>query len=775
MKYALALALLITSQSSMASPSFGFGNMLKAAQCARSADCNMSDFEPEAEPDPKPLTSENLTWDLAARDRHYLRDMLPDLTTPDCPDPSSNYTQIFMDVDRDGDTDILMGFQCFSMAGPNPQPGVNQAGKDNPALKFDPYWGWIADSYLAVLINRDGEFVLDQTIFGGEFPVYDQLLKSIPTGLAVEPNDVNGDGYPDVILKSHWDNSFHMIVNQLWWPEDRWNESQNNGDDAMFSSGGAVLLSDGQGGYQVKILSSLPGGSLPSFLTDENGDVYLYNTNSDMLFTDIALQKHQSSLSPELLAPEVFKISGSQFIDVTDDYLVKVDSPNHDGSVSGAHCYIHLSKYDSDSYRTTNNWGEPRSPCRLADNNLGIYHKSQNYNGKIYSDGYNTSSTLISTDLTDFNRHCYDYSFSNQDVSNCVSNTALEKPIKFDSIRVYAMDSKRGLYLADRVEHEFTVREFVLPTPEAPKIWIYYIKIDGNWIMEPVAQSSGHLYDTHVVNYSGIQLDPGIEPEDTDELVWYMINRWLVPHGIYNFPQIPLYSQMGNALVTQFVPWPERVGMGMYNILKDGYCPEILVIVEPEDCVTDPAYYTARWTRDGLYQGAPSLSIGFKEVEGELEPWPELTGLPMPVETTQQLLDYDSDGDADLYVWGAALKTSLLAMFENTPEGFVLQTGNIWDQAVRETKRHQRWVCQPQTPEQGQWDNTLCDINPNDTKYGTTEAVDSFEMSDEMIFISQYGSWPFWRDMNGDGFKDIVAFKTPSATEPSYLEIIYAE
>ena len=76
-----------------------------------------------------------------------------------------------LDVDLDGDQDAVMGFECFV---------YTQDDNDlKEQLTYDEFYGWIADSYLAVFINDNGEFRNDQSIFDGEYAVYDKTMKSL--------------------------------------------------------------------------------------------------------------------------------------------------------------------------------------------------------------------------------------------------------------------------------------------------------------------------------------------------------------------------------------------------------------------------------------------------------------------------------------------------------------------------------------------------------------------------------------------------------------------
>ena len=119
--------------------------------------------EPVTEPTTPPVSNPKPEYDLYNHDQTELVGLID---FPGCEHPSTNNIRFMLDVDLDGDQDAVMGFECFV---------YTQDDNDlKDQLTYDEFYGWIADSYLAVFINDNGEFRNDQSIFDGEYPVYDK-------------------------------------------------------------------------------------------------------------------------------------------------------------------------------------------------------------------------------------------------------------------------------------------------------------------------------------------------------------------------------------------------------------------------------------------------------------------------------------------------------------------------------------------------------------------------------------------------------------------------
>ncbi len=114
-------------------------------------------LEPIITPEPEP-EPESVGWDLYNRERIYFNDS--EIKMAGCADPSKNLVYLNLDVDLDGDQDVIFGFTCFKP--------VTDTEYLKQHVTYDEFYGWIADQYLAVFINNDGVFENDQTIFGGE-------------------------------------------------------------------------------------------------------------------------------------------------------------------------------------------------------------------------------------------------------------------------------------------------------------------------------------------------------------------------------------------------------------------------------------------------------------------------------------------------------------------------------------------------------------------------------------------------------------------------------
>ena len=167
-----------------------FENLWESVECLRKPGTDMVICQPkstdsddeEEETTPEPVvdtTPQEPQYDLYNPD---VTELLGLVDFPGCDYPNSNHIKFMLDVDLDGDQDAVMGFECIM---------YTQDGNDlKDQLTYDEFYGWTTDSYLAVFINDNGEFRNDQSIFDGEFPVYDKTLKSWH---ARNVGDINGD------------------------------------------------------------------------------------------------------------------------------------------------------------------------------------------------------------------------------------------------------------------------------------------------------------------------------------------------------------------------------------------------------------------------------------------------------------------------------------------------------------------------------------------------------------------------------------------------------
>lgn len=156
---ALFFLFVTSAQPSLAGPFGQLQMLLQSIECLKKTDSDYLLCDPKTyEPASTPVANRKPVWDLYDRKRSDF--IFDGIEMDDCPVTDVTYINEFIDVDRDGDSDLLVGFKCFK----NYYQGERPDGtfvKDQ--LTYDPYLGYVADSYLAVLINNDGEFELDQS------------------------------------------------------------------------------------------------------------------------------------------------------------------------------------------------------------------------------------------------------------------------------------------------------------------------------------------------------------------------------------------------------------------------------------------------------------------------------------------------------------------------------------------------------------------------------------------------------------------------------------
>ena len=677
-------------------------------------------------------TPEPTGWDLYNRHEIILSDKI---VMPNCDNPTKNYTEISIDVDQDGDLDLIYGFQCFEMSERN-LPDIKQRGY----IKHDPYWGWVGNSYLAVFINNNGVFQNDQSIFGGEYPLYDQTFKSLG---ARNPADVNSDGYPDVVIYGHWDNSYWNVLTT-------WNQSDKMpGWDV---SGTTVLLSDGSGGYKVHMLPALRNGAVGSFMTSETGDVYLWNISTGMVMFKADSEAYTQSTWPEQVAPGVYRVQGADLIDVTSDYLeleiVSDTMPDHYVD----YCWTHLSKkpYVSNG----------RSPACMIDNNQILATKDQeSYQGKIYLNTHENYQIGRLPWDHDAWRHCSTdtrYTLSEEVHNQCRIDAMTSDVFEFVSLEVYSMDSKRGLYVSASETSQGIVKAYQIdPDTELTSDnihWLFFLDLGEQYMLTGWAWGStvGSEADEVIVlnNYGGALLDKGATPDDFDDYARYVLDN----HHHRNRPS----NYQGSALVSPDsnsdswlggVGWWATHGGLVYQLIEEGFCPDVLKVVTSEDCL-DETWLTTSWIDREIFQTESGRSIGFRVRADVISVEPNLTNLDMafnPFET--QLLDIDSDGDLDLYINDGNSACSQMCLFENTGNFEMIRSDTgVWAQADDEFYRDFVTRCQgPQDIRDGYFDNTLCDLRSD----GTPEL--RFTESDLTI-----------ADMDGDGRLDIFSIERES-------------
>lgn len=607
------------------------------------------------------------SWDLYSRDVTELNGLID---FPECGYPSPNHIKFMLDVDLDGDQDVVMGFECIM---------YTQDGNDlKDQLTYDEFYGWITDSYLAVFINDNGEFGNDQSIFDGEYPMYDQTLKS---WWPINVGDVNGDGYEDMVIAHHWDNSTYNAINERLISREKVPASE-------YWNAGSVMISDGVGGYKTHLLPMQTWQSVPQFYTDELGDTYVWlfsNQNTMFKFNGVYDDYQKRGLDLEV-RPYVGKVSGADLIDVTDRYWEKLY--NNNSRDDAVWCYIARSMAVDGGYQghAHSTW---QLPCSNPENWLPTNYALEQLDGKVYVNparGINHNQIY-----TGDNRitHCHDQSYAGTlleqswAVKQCKLDASTNQPWKFDSLAVLAMDSERGVYVQNTHQHQGEFR-YYLNDPDVPASEggdyeaVFYIYVGDQiqlhvwgWGLT-IAEEPGTGDLLAMSNMGGTMLDPGATIDDVEQLALFILREYE--------PQTGDWSNTIGRNITD--------PRSLVEIMKAGFCPDVLQTVEPEDC-RDPD----NWFLNGVHRyqdihGDDGRSIGHRVSNdgGIIVSEPKLTNLNMAYNPKRtHLIDFDSDGDLDLYINDNNQDCGPMCLMENIGDyDFEQSLEGIWAQADTE-------------------------------------------------------------------------------------------
>lgn len=701
---ALFLLFITTAQAQIPSPSGParqFHMLQQSVACIRKSDedyleCRNKNQASNVETGSNPALGKKPDWIFEDRKVKSITGLID---FPGCENPTKNYIGFSMDVDRDGDQDLLYGFECFD---PLAIKTVEEA-EQNSHLKFDDSLQWVADSYLAVMINDNGEFHNDQSIFGGEYPVIDNLMK---TQTANIPRDHNGDGYPDVVLIHHWDNAKHRYLNE-----------KNLGlpvAGAVFASGSTVILSDGQGGYRVHIMPISSDGQVANFYTDEQGDTYVWAFGNNNFVT----KDEQAAFAKNLLGiewrPYVGKVSGGELRDVTDRYFTRIQAASNDWI---DHCYVPSNK--------------PLQGCGQIKLEVLADHKSQNIGGKVYQNiiagnlQYKHYSAFWQT-IPEM-RECQSlYQINNAEALDawrrCQIDYVTNHTIDLPALGVYAMNSKTGLYLKNAGTVETQYRVYIADFPQEkleqdphinPNLLLDeqihvqpFLKLNDTWHMangwgwglDVVTQNGEQVA---IVNIAGALLDPDVQPSDPEVDQYF---NWLME----NDPD-DRWSWQGS------VSYYTDHATGIYETIEAGYCPDLLDKVEPEDCV-DEIWLTQNWVDRGTTMETEyGRSVGFLISTSSIAQISGLTNRNMGFNPQRTfLVDYDTDGDLDILLTTHNAECSSLCMYENLGEyNFEILNTGIWQKANDDYFEFMAEICRgPQHIDDGNYgDQNLCDLS----------------------------------------------------------------
>ena len=697
------------------------------------------DSSGDSVPSDSPTTpnSPEASWDLYARERVELNDLIQ---KSDCEHPQKDYVSWTMDVDLDGDQDLLIGFTCFKLDGENSE----QQAQVREQLFYDEFWGWVADSYLAVMINDDGVFVNDQSVFGGEYPVYDHSLKGWD---ALTPEDFNGDGYPDVVIEHHWDNSLHNVIN------DRiMNRPLQNGD---LSSGGSVVLSDGDGGYRVHVLPQQMTSSTPAVYTDELGDSYVWFTsNAPGMWTSVDRRAYESRVIDLEIKPFVGKITAGDLVDVTARYWEYTDLKDAQSNSNLHFCWLQLNR------QTYYQNGSEAPLCSYERNRNVTDFWQVSFQGKVYGNASNHTFEAFAA-REEAAEHCYRSHYQSSrfggdqaSFRKCLADELTNKPIMITTLEEYSMSSDRGVYVSNSAQTVGEWRYYILDPEVGFSKWdnvvyLLYLDMGEQWYLTTVGwgltmevQGSETMIMT---NHSGALLDPGVELDDLDEFVNWSIQRT----DRYN-PQ----KYFTNTAA-------------IYESIEAGFCPDFLALVEPEDCI-DPAWMTQDRLERGDFAdnvgGAEyGLSVGYRmSTDGAISLEPALTNLPMAFNPRRtHLMDFDLDGDLDIYLNDYNATCGGFCLLENTGDlAFKVSTDGIWGDADDLHQKRLRETCSGR--------RALLPSGVFDTKLGG--ACDITPSWDEERFLSPFPD-PVWiKDIDNDGIWDFY-----TAKRFGWAEVIYGE
>jgi hypothetical protein len=611
----------------------------------------------------------SVEYNLYSRDVTELMELVD---FPECENPSNNHIKFMLDVDLDGDQDAVMGFDCITF--------TQDADDLVEQLTYDEFFGWITDSYLAVFINDNGEFRNDQSIFDGEYPVYDKTLKS---WWPINVGDVNGDGYEDISIYHHWDNSRYNSIN----------ERRITGRDKVpaseFWSAGSVMISDGEGGYKAHLLPMQFGEGVPQFYTDELGDTYvwIFSEQNTMWSGEYGAyddyQKRELDLE---VRPYVGKVEGADLIDVTDRYWEKLYANNSRDKAKWCHIARSMAvngEYQGHAHHT---W---QMPCSNPENWLPTNYAAEQLDGKVYVNparGINHNQIYTGDDRI---THCNDQSSTGTlveqswAIKQCTLDASTNQPWMFDSLKVLAMDSERGVYVQNTHQYEAEFR-YYLNDPDVPVSQggdyeaLFFIHMDDHIQMNTwgwgvtIAEEPGTGDVLAMSNMGGTMLDPGATIDDVEQLALFILREYE--------PQTGDWSNTIGRNITD--------PRSLIGIMKAGFCPDVLLTVEPEDCL-DPD----DWGLNSAYRyldlhGDDGRSIGHRinSDSGDIVTEPKLTNLNMaynPFRT--QLIDFDSDGDLDLYINDNNQDCGPMCLMENLDDyEFEQSLEGIWAQADTE-------------------------------------------------------------------------------------------